>query len=169
MAAQATARPTSRVPRRRVIIMSLLLAQVLLMGAAFVGGRLFAEQNRRQSRSAGAALPAELPKDQPAGSGTVQKIQDQVLTLAQQFRGGQGGSSSAAQTEVQVSSDTKYYKQQTNSGGVPGGGLAGGQPQVQVSAATLEDVKIGNSVTVWGTKNGTRIMAEVVYIQAFGR
>ncbi len=165
MVAQAPARHTSRLPRRRVIIASLLLVQVLLMGAAFVGGRLFAEQNRRQARGAGFQLPAELPKDQPAGSGTVSKIQDQVITLSQQFRGGQGGGSNVSQTEVQVSADTKYYKQQTSSGSAPGGG----QPQVQVSAATLEDVKVGNNVSVWGTKNGTRITAEVVYIQNFGR
>ena len=41
--------------------------------------------------------------------------------------------------------------------------------QVQVADATIADVKVGNSVMVWGAKNGERITAEVIYIQTAGR
>jgi len=35
-----------------------------------------------------------------------------------------------------------------------------------VQEAKLGDIKIGNTLIVWGTKNGERITGEVIYIQA---
>ena len=156
--------------RKRIILISIALVQLFLMGSAFVGGRMIGEQNRRTNRPAGSVqLPAQLPKDPAAGTGSVTKIQDNLITLGRGFGGGGGGQSSSNQTEVAVTADTKYYKNtstgQPGQPGIPGGG----QAQVQVADATLADVKVGNNVMVWGVKNGERITAEVVYIQTAGR
>lgn len=175
-----------RAPSRRwKIWAAIAVLQLLLMGSAFVGGRMVAQQNARRAGANGAQqLPSELPQEQVAGSGTVQKIQDNLITLSQGFggaggfgppgggggpgapsgAGGQSASTSASQTEVAVSAETKYYKSTSSGGGGPGDV----QTQVQVSAATLADVKIGNTLLVWGTKSGSRITAQVVYIEAGG-
>ena len=125
-------------------------------------------QNQRGLRGAGAfQLPSQLPKDPAAGSGTVQKIQDNVVTLAGRGGGGPGGGQSAStQTEVAFTADTKFYKNSTT--GSPGG-PGGGQPQITVVDATVTDIKVGSNLTVWGAKNGARITAEVVYILSTGR
>jgi hypothetical protein len=175
--------------RRWKLWAALAVLQLLLMGSAFVGGRMVGQQNAR--RAGAAQLPSQLPKEELAGSGTVQKIQDNVITLSQgEFggggapggqgapgapgaqggpggQGGGGGTSSGAtssQTDVSVSADTKYYKSTSSGGGGPGDT----QTQVEVSDATLADVKIGNTLLVWGTKSGSRITASVVYIQSGG-
>jgi hypothetical protein len=147
------------------MIIGVALIQLLLMGSAFVGGRMIGEQNRRTNRTGVAVqLPSQLPKDPAAGTGTVQSLQDNLITLG---RGGGGGQSANNQTEIAITSDTKFYKNASTTGQP---GQPGGQPQqVQVADATLTDVKIGNNVMVWGTKNGARITAEVIYIQNAGR
>jgi hypothetical protein len=158
------------VPQRRWVLWAgLIFLQLLLMGAAFVGGRMVGAQNQRGLRPIGSVqLPSQLPKEPAAGSGTVQKIQDTVITLGGRgFGGPQGGGQSAnTSTEVAFTADTKFYMNtSTASPGNPGGG----QAQVTVADATSADVKVGSNVTVWGTKNGARITAEVVYIQSAGR
>lgn len=184
--------PATRVttqPRRRwVLWVGIAFLQILLMGSAFVGGRLLAEQNRRSVRPPFAAqLPAQLPKEPAAGSGIVQKIQGQVLTLGRTSfafggpdvvsvgPGGVGGSVrpgapvTSSQTEVTVTPETKFYKSVTSG---PVGNQrtqSGGQAQSQAEEASLADVKVGNMVMVWGPKSGERITAEVIYIQALGR
>ncbi len=155
--------------RRRLIIIGIALVQILLMGAAFVGGRMLGEQNSRTNRPIGSLqLPSQLPKDPAAGTGSVQTIQDNLITLGRGFGGpgGPGGQSNNNSTEVAVTTDTKFYKNvSTAQPGNPGGG----QTQIQVADATLADVKVGNNLMVWGTKNGARITAEVIYIQTAGR
>jgi hypothetical protein len=161
--------------RRPIVIVGILFMQLLLMGAAFVGGRLFASQNQSSSRQGAAAqLPSQLPKESPAASGTVQNIQGSQITLTRGGFGGPGGppgsegsgqSSTSTQTQVTVSSETKYYKSTSGDPGMPGGQTL----SVQAQEGTLADVKIGNMITVWGLDNGGRITAEVVYVQSFGR
>ena len=155
--------------RKRLIILALVVVQLLLMGAAFVGGRMLGEQNRRTSRPGGVVqLPSQLPKDPVAGTGSVQTIQENLITLGRGF-GGPSGQSANNQTDVVISGETKFYKNvSTGQSGQPGQ-PSSGQTQIQVTDATLADLKIGNNVMVWGTKNGTRITAEVIYIQNAGR
>ena len=43
------------------------------------------------------------------------------------------------------------------------------QVQTKVEAATEDDVKAGSFLMVWGTTIDGRIIADVVYIQNFGR
>lgn len=155
---------------RRWLVVGLGLLQILLMGSAFVGGRMLAAQNQRNSRSPFAVqLPSQLPKDPAAATGSVTKIQDTIIILARRGGGGgqPGGSIASTGTEISVTADTKYFKNTSSSG--PGQGPNSGPQQVQVEAGTLNDVKVGSNITVWGQKNGERITAEVVYIQSAGR
>lgn len=152
-------------PRRRWLLwIGLVLLQLLLMGSAFVGGRMLAGQNQRGSRAGAAQLPSQLPRESPAATGAVQRIQGQVLTLGRGF-GGPGGSNANNATEVAVTADTKYYKNTPSNSPQPGGG----QPQFRADPATFEDVKVGANILVWGTRNGQRITADVVYVQNAGR
>ncbi len=168
--------------RRWLVVCGLIGLQLLMMYAAFVGGRLIAGQNQRNPGGPGepGQLPSQLPKDPMAGSGTVQKITGNIITLSGGGGGGPpggggpgggpggaGGSSSSNQTEVVVAADTKYLKSTSSGmGGAPGGNS--GQNQMQVQDAVLGDIKVGNSVMVWGTKSGTKITAEVVFLQSQG-
>jgi hypothetical protein len=168
---------------KRPILIGIIVLQLLLMGAAFVGGRMMADQDRRGGRqSFSPQLPSQLPKEPMAGSGSVQKVQGNIISLSQGRGGlgggpgggpggnGQGSSNSNSGIEVAVSSDTKLYKSGSSGGqGAPGTGQS--QSQVQVQEALLTDIKVGNQIMVWGTKSGSRIAAEVLYIQgqsAFG-
>ena len=154
---------------KRPMLIGLIFVQLLLMGAAFVGGRMLGEQNARTVRAPGAGqLPAQLPKDPVAGNGSVSQVRDTVITLT---RGrAPGGGATSNQTEVTVTAETKYYKTaSTGTQGFPGGPGAAQPAQLQVQDATLADVKVGNTILVWGPKNGERITAEVIYIQSTGR
>ena len=164
--------------RTWTIILGIVMLQVLLMGAAFVAGRMMAGQNQRNlGPPMGAQFPSQLPKEPMAGSGTVQKIQGSAITLSQgggpggggpPGQGGPGGGpSTSSETEVTVTSDTKYYKGASSGGGsqgMPGGAQT--QNQVQLQQASLTNVEVGNTLMVWGTKSGERITAEVIYIQS---
>ncbi len=161
---------------RGFIVAGILLLQALLMSAAFVGGRLIASQQLGANGQIN-SLSSPLPNASPAGSGTVQKVGDNTITLARGSGGGLGqppGSagqtvaSTTSQTQVAVTPETRYFK--STSAGMPGmPGESSAQNQMQVRQATLSDVKVGNTVTVWGTKDGDRVAAEVVYVQTFGR
>lgn len=155
--------------RKRLIVLGIVGIQLLLMGSAFVAGRMIGEQNLRANRPAGALqLPSQLPREPAAASGSVQRIQDTVITLGRGFGSpGSGQPSSSAQTEVVTTTATKFYKNiAATQFGPPG--QFGGQTPVQVTDATLADVKIGNNVIVWGTRDGGRVTAEVIYIQTGG-
>ena len=166
--------------RRSLIIIGITL-EILLMSAAFVVGRMMAGQSQQNfDQPMRVQLSSQLPKESPAGSGTVQKIQESTITLSQGMGpgggnggppgqggpGGQSNSSSQTATEVVVTSDTKYYAGTSSGGAGMPGAAGGGQTSVQVQEAGLTDVKVGNMLIVWGTKNGTRITAEVIYIQS---
>jgi hypothetical protein len=149
--------------------LGIVLVELLLMGAAFVGGRMLAEQNGKSARPQGAIqLPAQLPRDPMAANGAVSKIQDTLITLTRGRGGpgGGGGSTANNQIEVAVTADTKYYK---GVAPAPGGPNPQGGQALQVQDAALSDVKVGGTIMVWGPRNGERITAEVIYIQPTGR
>lgn len=61
--------------RKRLVIIVIAFIQILLMGSAFVGGRMLGEQNRRTNRPAGSVqLPAQLPKDPPRAQGQCKRF-----------------------------------------------------------------------------------------------
>jgi len=164
---------TARTPRKQwQLWAALALVQILLMGAAFVGGRLIGQQNLRTARPQAASfLPAQLPKETPADSGVVQSIQGQVVTLQRNQGGARAGGTQATsrQGEVLITDETKFYKATT---GAPDQRAQFGtsvQPQAQATEATAADLKVGSNIMVWGPKSGERVTAEVIYIQTTAR
>lgn len=162
--------------RKRLMILGIVSLQLLLMGSAFVAGRMIGEQNLRANRPAGSVrLPAQLPRESAAASGTVQRIQDNVITLTLGRGFGQGGGqhqqASSTQTEVVTTAETKFYRNVSSMPpGQPGQySQPSQQTQVQVTEAAFADVKVGNNIIVWGTRNGGRVTAEVILIQISGR
>lgn len=164
-------------PRRRwALWLGVALLQLLLMGAAFVGGRMLAQQNLRNSRPGFATqLPAQLPKEPPADSGFIQKVQGKVFTLGKMppgragfVIGGSGGPDLSKQTEVVVSSDTKFYRMIQPKPEEMQKMQSGGQFQFRAEDASVDDARVGSMIMVWGTKSGDRTTAEVVFIQSLG-
>ena len=148
---------------------------ILVIAAAFVGGRLLSQ--RRLVRTSGPGVvhikqAAELPDEPPAAVGPVQKVEGKTITLetatggaAVIYFGPEGVEKKEGewkQIEVVVTQETKIYK------GVP---LSpeeikkGGEFQMKVEEATLADIKIGDHIEVWGEESGERIIAEVIHIQ----
>jgi hypothetical protein len=176
MSLRILAKWSPEVKRRWLKIAGIAVLQLLLMGASFVGGRMLAQQGARGRGQFAIQLPSELPKDPVAGTGSVQKIQGDTITIAagRGFggfggQGGQGGQTANSQIDVATTAETKYYINTTASVAAGAGGQRGTQTQVQVAAAALNDVKVGGTILVWGPKSGQRITADVIYIQSAGR
>lgn len=161
--------------RRRALWLGVAMLQLLLMGSAFVGGRMLAQQNLRTSSPGFASqLPSQLPKEPPADSGFVQKVQGKVFTLGKMppggagvIIGGSGGPDLTKQTEVVISSDTKFYKMIQPKPEEMQKLQRGGAFQFRAEDATVDDARVGSMIMVWGTKSGDRTTAEVIYIQSF--
>ena len=162
-------------PRRRwPYILGAISLVVLLIGAAFVGGRLLARRHTVHYSGPGVfrlSRPAELPKEPPETSGPVQKVEGKVITLEEPVGGrgviysGPEGTTKEGewkQIEVVVTHDTKIYKAIPPS---PEEMEKGGEFQQKVEEATLADVQVDEQIEVWGQRSGDRITAEVIYIQ----
>ncbi len=161
--------------RRRALWLGVALLQLLLMGAAFVGGRMLAQQNLRNS-SPGLAtqLPAQLPKEPLADSGFIQKVDGKVFTLSKMASAGAGvivvgpgGPEMSKQTEVVVTADTKFYRMIRPTSEDMQKMQKGGSFQFRAEDATGDDARVGSMIMVWGPKSGNRTTAEVIYIQSF--
>jgi hypothetical protein len=169
------ARPAEQ-PRRRWVLWGGLAAVVILViGAAFVGGRLLSQRHLVRTSGPGVVevkKAAELPDEPPVASGPVQKVEGKTITLETAAGGtgiiyfGPGGVEKKEgewkQIQVVVTQDTKIYK------GIP---LSpeemekGGEFQAKVEEATLADIKVGDHIVVWGQESGERLTAEVIHIQ----
>ncbi len=163
-------------PRRRwALWFGVALLQLLLMGAAFVGGRMLAQQNLRSSGPGLATqLPAQLPKEPLADSGFIQKVDGKVLTLSKMPPSGggivfvgPGGPDMSKQTEVIATADTKFYRMIRPTPEDMQKMQKGGTFQFRAEDATVEDARVGSMIMVWGPKSGNRTTAEVIYIQSF--
>lgn len=174
-AEEETDRPCGQPRRRRLYILGAALLVVLLVGAAFVGGRLFGQRHLVHTSGAGVVKikkAAELPDEPPVAVGSVQKVEGKTITL-------EAPSGSATvysgpgvevekkegewkQIEVVVTQDTKIYRDVPLS---PEEIKKGGEFQQKVEEATLADIKVGDLIEVWGEGKGERITAEVIHIQ----
>ncbi len=167
-----------RKPRRRWALWSgAVLLQLLLMGAAFVGGRMLAQQNLRNSGPGFATqLPTQLPKEPPADSGFIQKVQSKVFTLGKMPPGsagvvivGSSGPDLSKQTEVVISADTKFFKMIQPKPEEIQKMQSSGRFQLRAEDATVDEARVGSMTTAWGTKSGDRTTAKVTFIQSLGR
>jgi hypothetical protein len=165
---------------------------ILVAAAAFVGGRLLNGQagalgflpfgNGTFSTFSVDLIPApELPTTQPETSGTLFERKDNTLTLQTfSMEAGSGGgvvsvdtSSGASgdgiemgqdgpKVEVVTTKDTKVFKDVTQFD-IESAPSSGSQTiQQAVEPGSLDEMGKQAMITVWGRKNGDRIIAEVV-------
>ena len=163
--------------RRVLVYGGVAILLVLLVGAAFVGGRLLAggEPGRfmlpflGRGGPTGAVHPIpevipapELPKEKPTISGKVAQVEGRRITV-QLPEGGPGQVSIVEwgkAVEVVVTRDTKIWKEEPIH--ISAGNTPEKKIQQNVEEATVEDIKPGEMVKVWGKKSGDRITAEVI-------
>ena len=155
---------------------------VVIVAAAFVGGRLLARQhlvNPAGIISVEMSMPDILPQEPPAATGTVGRVEGKVITVdaLQAGSGGgvmivsagdsgqtleqQGQQGETKKTEVVTTNETRFYKLiQPGMDELQGGGVF----QMKAEEGTLADVQSGQMVQVWGDKSGDRVTADVVCI-----
>jgi hypothetical protein len=155
---------------------------ILLIGvAAFIAGRMFSRGigssgesgvlgNGQVFVSMNDITPApELPTTTPEITGLfVERDDNAVILQTVSFDAGVGGiagntsqdSSSGPKVEVIVTVETIVYRETTEFGQP----VAGQDFSIQqtVEEATLDDLNSQTMITVWGRRNGDRVVAEVL-------
>jgi len=171
--------------KRTILVLALL---VFLVGAAaFVGGRML-NSNVSPLRFFGLGgkgeimsiainvIPAEeLPKTPPTVIGQYVERKDNTIVVSSvSMKSGGGGVAvgpgsnanlgDGPQVEVVVTNETIIYRETTDFGGTPN--MKSGETQTvqqTVEESTLDDLNSQSMITVWGRKNGDRIIAEVLF------
>lgn len=165
--------------KRLYIILGIV---VLLVGAAaFLAGRMFSRGLSPGSESGALGsgqvfismrdvTPApELPSTKPEITGLfVERKDNAVIIQTVSFDAGVGGiagnapqdADSVPKVEVIVTGETIVYRETTQFGQP----VAGQEFSLQqtVEESTLDDLNSQTMVTVWGRKNGDRVIAEVL-------
>ena len=146
---------------------------VLLIGAAFVGGRLLSggEAGRfvppflrrggttEEFYYGGEVIrPEELPDEAPTISGEVVSIEGKRITVRPPKPGAYAGKVELGElVEVVVTRNTKIWKSP------PLKISLGKVSEQEVKEATLDDIKPGILIQAWGNREGDRVMAEVIF------
>ena len=181
---QPTSQPTNHRTKRRVkpwlILGGGLLLLVLLVGAAFVGGRLLARQPQEgvAFSSSGENVhhfgpverPEELPDEEPDVCGVVTRRDGNSLFLgtgSYSVGVGEDGVTEmdydGPEVEVVVTHDTEIYEETIEMD------FEADTMQRTLEPATLDDIVQATSVQVWGEKRGDRVTARVLVYQSMGR
>ena len=178
--AMGTAKHPQKRGRRVVWLLlggSLLL--VLLVGAAFVAGRLLARQPQEgvAFSSSGENVhhfgpverPEELPDEEPDVCGVVTRRDGNSLFLgtgSYSVGVGEDGVTeldySGPEVEVVVTHDTEIYEETIELD------FEADTMQRTLEPATLDDIVQATSVQVWGEKRGDRVTARVLVYQSMG-
>jgi len=156
---------------------------VLLVGAAaFIAGRMLSTAvnpveeggtlpgNQRFTFSSSNIIPAlELPSTRPEISGLYAEMKDntmavQIVSFDEGLGGTVGDSSvdvnSAPQIDVILTSKTIIYRDTTQASAISAGNSSPMQQTVEES--TLDFLSPPAMISVWGNKNGDRIVARVL-------
>jgi hypothetical protein len=180
------ARPTSR----KGLIIGGLLGLVLLVGAAFVGGRLLNNQPQGvtgpggmmvSGSAAGGAQQAvsvevegakELPEAPPDVTGIFSRREDNsvfvtsgngafMVRVDDTGKVTTGTEGDTQEVEVVITGDTVVYKDVTQSQ-FGGGPPSGGKIQQKVEPGSADEIGDNSFVTAWGERRGDRLIASVV-------
>jgi hypothetical protein len=188
-----TNQPTNHRTKRRVkpwLIIGGGLLLVLLVGAAFVGGRLLARQPAQQERPAQQGLilesrdqggvvhqeagppperPEELPDEEPDVVGVFTRrdgnslfVGTGRLTAKASVDGTIETEYDGPELEIVVTHDTEIYEERIEIRSEEG------TPEDIVQPGSLEDIVGNMMVRVWGEKRGDRITARVLVYQSIG-
>ncbi len=180
--------PTNRLKKKRNvwIAVGIIAGIVLIAGAAFVAGKLLKPAVATGGGPGGLVIggpggqqvkvneqkAAQLPQGSPTVTGVFQSRQDQVITIGtgqikltvQQDPSGsasRSASSSGPSVEVVTTHDTKVYKDVTPID-IQSASQNGGKVQQVVEPGSLDDIGNGNVLTVWGSRQGNRVVADVL-------
>ncbi|MDY7042289.1 MAG: hypothetical protein SVX38_15650 [Chloroflexota bacterium] len=163
---------------------------VLLVGAAFVGGRLLSQRRSSSGMQVvdlgdGRVMmtihaddiqwPDELPKESPTAHGFVTDVGGKTITIGQpKDEGGvviirsEDGESREREyenlQEVVVTQETLIYRNKPVE--IDPGQETSELPPMEVEEVGLADVGKGDFIAVWGEKHGDRIVAEVIHAPA---
>ena len=180
---RALAHPQKRGRRMVWLVLGGGLLLALLVGAAFVGGRLLARQPQEGwgvtytgEGGEGAVhhfgrveRPEELPDEEPDVCGVVTRRDGNSLFLgtgSYSVSVGEGGVTEldydGPEVEVVVTHDTEIYQETIELD------FEADTMQRTLEPATLDDITNGTSVQVWGEKRGDRVTARVVVYQSMG-
>lgn len=182
-----------RAPKKRSLwfIIGGMLLVVLLVGAAFVAGRLLkkpATANVNPGGGGGMVVggdgvmkeveierPKELPDRAPDVTGALQKVENNSIFVTASsgpigiMVGPEGGkidvdteSGDATTVEVVVTQETLIYRDANAFQSFPGDGPPDKIEQ-KVAPMTLDELKGQALVTAWGERKGDRLIAEVVF------
>ncbi|MEA3375606.1 MAG: hypothetical protein U9R72_05340 [Chloroflexota bacterium] len=181
-----TNQPTDHRTRRRItpwLIIGGGLLLVLLVGAAFVRGRLLARQPQEgwggtytgEGGEGGVhhfgpvERPEEYPEEEPDVCGLVTRRDGNSLFLGTGSYSVSAGESGAPEmdyegpeVEVVVTHDTEIYAETIEMD------FEADTMQRTLEPATLDDIVQATSVQVWGEKRGDRVTARVLVYQSMG-
>lgn len=145
----------------------LIAMAALVIGAAFVGGRLFGTKQPIHARRPIMVTerPKELPDRPPTTIGIITHIEGKIITIekpnpgsgeaiAPLIRGREGNETE----EIVVTQETAIYRDKPIKP-EPGEKL----PPGEVEKIELADLRVDEVIFVWGEKHGDRVVAEVIY------
>ena len=154
--------------RSKKLYLMLVLAVVLVAVAAFVAGMLLNAAPTGGDRVSNVTPAPEIPTTTPELSGLLVERKDKVVILqAVSFDAGSGwhlgdsnapmDASSGPQVEVVVTNETIIYRDdfEFNRDSI----------QQTVEETTLDSIDAQMLITVWGRKNGERVIADILLMQ----
>jgi hypothetical protein len=183
---QPTDQPTRRRTGRRMVglVLGSVLLLVLLVGAAFVGGRLLARRPTQSGVIVGPGgnqggvvyyqdapapeRPEELPDEEPDVAGVFTRRDGNSLfvgtgSMVSVSVGADGAIETeydGPELEIVVTHDTEIYEERIEIR--PEEGTA----EHTLKPGSVEDIGVGSMVQVWGEKRGDRVTARVLVYQS---
>jgi hypothetical protein len=162
------------------VFISLGVAIIVVGAAAFIAGRLLNQKvgpaglNGPGGRLLKLVPAPELPTTEPEATGRFEERQDNVIVIST-FSLDMGGGGSIAggrsvseddlgpKVEILITSETFIYRDITQFPS-PSDSKVDQAIQQTVEEATLDDLGSSSMITVWGHKQGDRIIAEVLLV-----
>jgi hypothetical protein len=159
---------TGEAMRKTKLYISLGAAFLLIGAAAFVSGRLTKDASTGEERESHVTPAAEIPTTAPEVSGLLVERKDNTVILQTvSFDAGAGwalgdadepmDTTSGPNVEVVITSETTVYRTSYE--------ISESSTQQTVEETTLDVLNSEMMITVWGRKNGDRIIADIFLIE----
>lgn len=154
--------------RNKKLYASLVIVIVLVGAAAFVAGRLTSAGLIGEDRESHAIPAPEIPTTPPAVAGLFAERKDNTVILQSvSFDAGSGwalgdsnepmDTTSGPKVEVVITGETTVYRTDYE--------FSESSVQQIVEVASLDDLNSEMMITVWGHKNGDRIIADILLME----
>ena len=154
--------------RKTKLYVSLGVAILLIGAAVFVAGRLINDESMGEERESHVTPAPEIPTTAPEVSGLLVERKDNTVILRTvSFDAGAGwalgdadepmDTISGPKVEVVITGETTVYRTNYE--------ISESSVQQTVEETTLDDLNSEMMITVWGRKNGDRIIADIFLIE----